>query len=187
MTLLGNVKKIGNFFQNFVAFSEYLNFNEYVKFFDINRVNQIYWIFEGKTKFIPKANSIANFEISITSSDPLHTIESHSPLQQVVLQKQDFVHVCLDERKKMHGVWVVRAYPLVQLDKYETDPYFLQIFQSNMFDYFHVLQELWTWNFTCVISLWESNQKQFYAKFLVLKSCRALKILKKIWIFLIFI
>ena len=27
LTLLGNVKKIGRFFQNFVAFSEYLNFN----------------------------------------------------------------------------------------------------------------------------------------------------------------
>jgi hypothetical protein len=28
LTLLGNVKQIGRFFQNFVAFSEYLNFKK---------------------------------------------------------------------------------------------------------------------------------------------------------------
>ena len=66
-------------------------------------------MFEGKNKLIPKANSIVNIEIFISPSDPLHTLESHSPLQEVVLQKQVFIHVCLDvdERKNMHGVWVV--------------------------------------------------------------------------------
>ena len=56
--------------------------------FEINHVNQIYWFFMGKNKLIPKANSIANIEIFIRPSDPLHTVGSQSPLQQVVLQKQ---------------------------------------------------------------------------------------------------
>ena len=86
--------------------------NEYVKFFEINQINQIYWIFEEKNKLIPTADSIANIETSAFvpqfsdglggvirpfvvgpfvvggPSDPLHTDSSdssHSPLQQVVL------------------------------------------------------------------------------------------------------
>ena len=36
--------------------------NEYVKFFEINQINQIYWIFQEKNKSIPTANSITNIE-----------------------------------------------------------------------------------------------------------------------------
>ena len=79
--------------------------NKYVKFFEINVINQIYWIFEGKNKLIPKANSIANIEIFISPSDPLHTLESHSPLQQVVLQKQVLKGWSLLHSESSVGLW----------------------------------------------------------------------------------
>ena len=75
--------------------------NEYVKFFEIN---QIYLIFEEKNKLISKANSIANIQIFTSPSDPLHTLGSNSPLQQVVLQKQALIQLSLLHSEGMVGV-----------------------------------------------------------------------------------
>ena len=57
-----------------------------------------------RRKINPKANSIANFEIFISPSDPLHTLMSNSPLQQVVLQKQALIQLSLLQSEGSVGV-----------------------------------------------------------------------------------
>ena len=57
-----------------------------------------------KNELIPKVNSIANIEIFISPSDPLHTLGSNSPLQQVVLQKQALIQLSLLQSEGSVGV-----------------------------------------------------------------------------------
>ena len=73
----------------------------------------------------------------------------------------------------------------VQLNRYETDSYFLQIFQSNSSDSWIISMfckscgtHLLTWKYTCVISLWESTEiktKQFHFQCSVHKSYKMWK------------